>query len=142
MLFSNPWNSTFFTSDDCWRLVHVNWALHSVSKDELDWMLVDDDGQVIKTPIKQTEAGPRVFYYDLDENYFLTDPQNFIYRYFLMHFNKCSFVWIFLLFSHFYFQFPVMYQLPVKNGNYLPGQLLTENLLKWHTSDQSSFFWA
>ena len=77
-----------FASDDCWRLVHVHWALHSVSKDERDWLLVDDDGQMIKRPIKQTQTGERVFYYELDENYFLTDPQNFIYRYFPMCYNK------------------------------------------------------
>ena len=77
-----------FTSDDCWRLVHVHWALHKVSKEEHDWLLVDDDGQVIKRPIKQAQALPSVMYYELDENYFLTDPQNFIYRYFPICYNN------------------------------------------------------
>ena len=75
--------TVYFTLDDCWRLVHVHWALQSVSKDEHDWLLVDDDGQVIKRPVKQKQVGPSKLFYDLDESYFLTDPQNFIYRYFL-----------------------------------------------------------
>ena len=65
--------------------MHVHWALQSVSKDEHDWLLVDDDGQVIKRPVKQKQVGPSKLYYDLDESYFLTDPQNFIYRYFFEH---------------------------------------------------------
>ena len=72
----------FLSEDDCWRLVDVRWASEGVlGGDSGDWLLLDDNGRVIKDPLAQQKLEPRSLVCRVNEFYFLTDPHEFIFRY-------------------------------------------------------------
>ena len=61
-------------------MVHVEWALRGVTgSGSPDWVLLDDNGQLVKNPVKPMSS-ERTLLYRIDESAFLPDPHHFIYR--------------------------------------------------------------
>jgi hypothetical protein len=69
--------------DGSWYLVDVHWSSSHVSGgSSSDWLLLDDNGKIVKNPSR--EVNKKKQYYKYDERYFLMNPEEFIYTHFPM----------------------------------------------------------
>ncbi|XP_067665005.1 uncharacterized protein [Haliotis asinina] len=70
------WNLVYL--DGSWRIVNPKWAMVSIGNySNKRWRMIEKDGKA-EQPDK--EAGSLVYVYSQDDFYFLTDPEDHIYR--------------------------------------------------------------
>ena len=59
----------------------MEWAIRGVTGGGSgDWLLLDDNGQLVKDPSQLKSSGERSLLYRVDESAFLPDPHHFVYR--------------------------------------------------------------